>query len=73
MSTSVETKPKLDPNRPLEKGDECDQCGKPAFMRATFTTGELLFCGHHGYSFLSQRSNAKGPVDVHDETYRLYS
>jgi hypothetical protein len=70
MPSEVKTKP--DPNRPLEIGDECDQCGEAAFMRTTFVTGELLFCGHHGHKFLSQRSNAKGPVFTRDETYRLY-
>lgn len=71
-TVAPEVKPKPDPNRPLELSDECDQCGSSAFMRATFTTGELLFCVHHGCLFLSERSNPKGPVTVRDERYRLY-
>ena len=34
--------------RPLTHVDRCDCCGAQAFVRALFTSGELLFCGHHG-------------------------
>lgn len=27
--------------------DRCDSCGAQAFVRAVFTSGDLLFCGHH--------------------------
>lgn len=33
---------------PLKIADRCDQCGAQAFVRVTLSTGELLFCGHHG-------------------------
>ena len=28
--------------------DRCDKCGAQAMIRATLTSGELYFCGHHG-------------------------
>ena len=40
MTTTVTT-------RELTLADRCDSCGAAAKVVATFTTGELLFCGHH--------------------------
>lgn len=34
-------------NKPLKVADRCDRCGAQAKVRATLTTGELYFCGHH--------------------------
>ena len=31
--------------------DRCDRCGAQAFLRAVLTTGELLFCAHHGRAY----------------------
>ena len=31
--------------------DRCDRCGAQAFFRAVLTTGELLFCAHHGREY----------------------
>ena len=31
----------------LTAQDRCDKCSARAMVRATFNTGELLFCGHH--------------------------
>lgn len=31
--------------------DRCDACGAQAFVRAVMTTGDLLFCGHHGRQY----------------------
>ena len=28
--------------------DRCDKCSAAAMVRATFSTGKLHFCGHHG-------------------------
>jgi hypothetical protein len=28
--------------------DRCDRCGAQAFMRAVLSSGDLLFCAHHG-------------------------
>jgi hypothetical protein len=34
--------------RELTLADRCDSCGAAAKIVATFTIGELFFCGHHG-------------------------
>ena len=31
----------------LTRADRCDRCSARALLRAMFTAGELLFCGHH--------------------------
>jgi hypothetical protein len=31
--------------------ERCDRCGAQAFVRAVLTTGDLLFCAHHGREF----------------------
>jgi hypothetical protein len=31
--------------------DRCDRCGAQAFMRAVLTSGDLLFCAHHGRAY----------------------
>ena len=31
--------------------DRCDRCGAQAFYRAVLTSGELLFCAHHGREY----------------------
>ena len=41
MSTILET------HKSIEITDRCDQCGAQAMVRATLTSGELYFCGHH--------------------------
>lgn len=28
--------------------DRCDRCGAQAFVRAVLSSGDLLFCAHHG-------------------------
>jgi hypothetical protein len=33
---------------PLTGADRCDRCGAAARVRAVLSTGELMFCGHHG-------------------------
>ena len=37
----------VDTHAPLKATDRCDKCGAAAMVRATLTTGELYFCGHH--------------------------
>jgi len=32
---------------PLNANDRCDSCRAQAYVRATLTYGELLFCLHH--------------------------
>ena len=31
--------------------DRCDRCGAQAFVRALLTSGDLMFCAHHGRSY----------------------
>jgi hypothetical protein len=31
--------------------DRCDRCGAQAFLRAVLTSGDLLFCAHHGREY----------------------
>jgi hypothetical protein len=33
--------------RALTRADRCDRCSARALIRALFSAGELLFCGHH--------------------------
>lgn len=39
---------------PLTAADRCDRCGAQAKVRATLSTGELLFCRHHGQANLEK-------------------
>jgi hypothetical protein len=44
--TAVETAATLPPM--FNTRDRCDRCGVQAKLRALFSGGTLLFCGHHG-------------------------
>jgi hypothetical protein len=37
----------IDTRQPIVVSDRCDKCGARAMVRATFSGGELYFCGHH--------------------------
>ena len=62
MSNAVETRV------PLTALDRCDKCGAQAMVRATLTSGELYFCGHHGRqigsSLVGQSINVYDPEGV---------
>ncbi len=32
----------------LTAADRCDICGAQAFIRVVLSSGDLVFCGHHG-------------------------
>ena len=49
--------------------DRCDSCGAQAYVRATMSTGELLFCAHHAAQFKDKLSATA--LEWHDESYRL--
>ena len=49
--------------------DRCDRCGAQAMVRATFTAGFLLFCGHHGRQHLPVMVELA--VEIHDEGMAL--
>lgn len=38
----------LPQDRELNAADRCDVCGAQAYIRVSLTTGELMFCSHHG-------------------------
>lgn len=40
-------------SKTLTNADRCDRCGAQAFIKATYITGDLLFCGHHGKAYMS--------------------
>jgi len=35
-------------DKSLNANDRCDACGAQAYIRVGLSTGELLFCSHHG-------------------------
>ncbi len=49
--------------------DRCDACGAQAYVRATLTTGDLLFCAHHAAQF--REKLAETVLEWHDESDRL--
>lgn len=51
--------------------DRCDRCGAQAFVRAVLTSGDLLFCAHHGRAYadvLAEKAlvveDGSGSIDV---------
>jgi hypothetical protein len=69
MSQITENDIELDSAPALTALDRCDSCGAQAYVRATMSTGELLFCAHHGAQFKEKLSATA--LDWHDESYRL--
>lgn len=55
----------------LTASDRCDSCGAQAYIRVVVSSGELMFCAHHGKKYQSQLS----PIaeSWHDESSRLVS
>ena len=53
----------------LTAADRCDVCGAQAFIRVVLTTGDLVFCGHHG----SANKDKLKPIAItwQDETDKL--
>lgn len=64
-----ETAETTDQNEELTALDRCDSCGAQAYVRARFTTGELLFCGHHFTKWESTMSPLL--LDLYDERHKL--
>ena len=55
----------------LTHADRCDRCGAQAFYRALLTTGELLFCAHHGRTHSARL--AEVAVELQDGTAAINS
>lgn len=51
---------------PLTSADRCDRCGAQAFYRAVLSSGDLLFCAHHGRKHADRL--AELAVEVQDGT-----
>ena len=49
--------------------DRCDRCGAQAFVRAVLTSGDLLFCAHHGRAHAARL--AEVAIEVQDDTARI--
>ena len=49
--------------------DRCDSCGAQAYIKVTMSSGELLFCAHHGAKFKDKL--AATALNWHDESARL--
>ena len=49
--------------------DRCDSCGAQAYIKVTMTSGELLFCAHHGAKFKDKLASTA--LNWHDESARL--
>jgi hypothetical protein len=54
---------------PLTAADRCDRCGAQAYVRATLSTGELLFCAHHARAH--EKALRPQAVEWSDQTARL--
>lgn len=50
----------------LTTADRCDRCGAQAFYRAVLSSGDLLFCAHHGRKHADRL--AEVAVEVQDGT-----
>ena len=50
--------------------DRCDACGAQAYIRVVVSSGELLFCAHHGRKH--QEKLAAIADSWHDESSRLF-
>jgi hypothetical protein len=69
MSQITDSEIELDSAFQLTALDRCDSCGAQAYVRATMSTGDLLFCAHHGAQFKEKLSATA--LEWHDESYRL--
>ena len=57
--------------RPLSGLDRCDSCGAQAYVRATLSGSELLFCAHHAREHGDKLREIA--VTVVDETDKLHA
>lgn len=55
----------------LTSADRCDRCGAQAFYRAVLSSGDLLFCAHHGRQHAERL--AEVAIEVQDGTAAINS
>jgi len=68
---TIETVPAEQKSTPRQfnAGDRCDVggCGAQAYAAASFTGGELLFCGHHATKYMAElEKQAYAVIDNRD-------
>jgi len=56
-------------NTQLTASDRCDSCGAQAYIRVVVSSGELLFCAHHGRKYQEKLSVIA--QSWHDESTKL--
>jgi len=54
----------------LTSADRCDQCSARAYVRANFTSSDLLFCGHH-FTKAEQQIRAVAKAVLDERSYIL--
>jgi len=67
--STEETVDTVDDPYTLTAFDRCDSCGAQAYIKVTMSSGELLFCAHHGAKFKDKLASTA--LNWHDESARL--
>lgn len=69
INEAVEQDVEITQTPELNASDRCDVCGAQAYIRVALSTGELMFCSHHG----NEKKAKLEPIAVswHDETEKL--
>lgn len=49
----------------------CDKCGAQAYVEATFESGSLIFCAHHGKAFRPAMESAGILLKWYSESARM--
>ena len=55
----------------LTHADRCDRCGAQARVRVLLTSGDLMFCAHHGHAYEAKLKESA--LERVDETASLDS
>lgn len=69
FTTEDSTVGELDSPYTLTALDRCDSCGAQAYIRVIMSSGDLLFCAHHGAKYKASLSATA--LEWHDESHRL--
>ena len=69
INEAVEQDVEITQTPELNASERCDVCGAQAYIRVALSTGELMFCSHHG----NEKKAKLEPIAVswHDETEKL--
>jgi hypothetical protein len=69
ITTPSGTVDEVETTHQLSALDRCDACGAQAYIRVVVSSGELLFCAHHGRKHQEKLSQIAH--SWHDESSRL--